>query len=147
MADPRDLPTNLGPRMILRRRDQLVAGSILVVALVLMGLHWWYQAAFHRGLIDIDRAEPREIRFAVDINQADWPELALLPNIGEQLARRIVEHRAEHGRFRDLDQLKDVRGIGPKTFESVKHYLVPLPDVEATAGEAGVDESKARSVN
>lgn len=129
--------------MILRRRDQLVAGSILVVALALLGLNWWYQAAFHRGLIEIDRAEPREIRFAVDINQADWPELALLPNIGEQLARRIVEHRTQHGPYRDLDQLKDVRGIGPKTFESLKPYLVPLPDVEATAGEAGEEGEKS----
>lgn len=112
-----------------------MAGTILAAALALLGIYWSYQALFGRGLIDIDRADPREIPFLVDVNQADWPELALLPNIGEQLAKRIVAHRAEHGPFRDLDQLQDVRGIGPKTFESMRPYLVPIPDVEATAGE------------
>jgi competence protein ComEA len=124
--------------LILRRPDQLIAATILAAALAVLGLYWTYQALFGRGLIDIDRAEPQEIQFLVDLNEADWPELALLPNVGEQLAKRIVEFRRQQPseRFRDLDQLQDVRGIGPKTFDSVRPYLVPIPDVEATAGDS-----------
>ena len=133
------------PALILRPSDQLVAAAILAAALAVLGLYWTYQQFFGRGLIDIDRAPPREILFLVDVNEADWPELALLPDVGEQLARRIVEYRAKHGPFRDLDQLKDVRGIGPKTFDGMRPYLLKLPDVEATAGEASSagDDSKS----
>ncbi len=137
-------PSSHWPKLVLRRTHQLAAGTILAAALMLLGVYWVFQSLWGRGLIDIDRSEPREIQFLVDLNQADWPELALLPNVGEQLAKRIVAHRAAHGPFRDLDQLKDIRGIGPKTFDSVQPYLVPIPDVEATAGEASTaDGSKS----
>jgi competence protein ComEA len=133
------------PALTLRPSDQFVAATILAAALAVLGFYWTYQQFFGRGLIDIDRAPPREILFLVDVNEADWPELALLPDVGEQLARRIVEYRAKHGPFRDLDQLKDVRGIGPKTFDGMRPYLLKLPDVEATAGEASSagDDSKS----
>ena len=142
-AEPPQPPHRHGPILVLERSDQLVAGTILAAGLALLGLYWGYQSIWGRGLIDIDKSEPQEIQFLVDVNNADWPELALLPNVGEQLAKRIIEYRADHGPFRDLDQLKDVRGIGPKTFDSVRPYLVPIPDVEATAGEAAEDSSKS----
>src|SRR5439155_15304212 len=95
---------------------------------------WWiWQGKLHGRLIDIDRAEPIAIDFKIDVNQADWPELALMPNIGEQIAKRIVADRADRGPFHDLTELRRVRGIGPKTLESMKPYLLPLPDLEATA--------------
>jgi competence protein ComEA len=57
-----------------------------------------------------------------------------MPGIGEQLARRIVADRQERGPFLDLDDLRRVRGIGPRTLEGMKPYLLPLADLEATAG-------------
>src|SRR5438034_1388848 len=84
-------------------------------------------------LTGIDRAEPIAIDFKIDVNRADWPELALMPNIGEQLAKRIVTDRTERGQFHDLAELRRVRGIGPKTLESMKPFLLPLPDLDATA--------------
>src|SRR5262245_24003898 len=51
--------------------------------------------------------------FRVDVNRADRAELLQLPNCGETLARRILEHRQEHGPFRSLDDLRKVHGIGP----------------------------------
>ena len=137
-------PPKPWPSLVLKPTDQVVAGSLLALFLALLGAYWAYQSIWGRGLIDIDRAEPRPAQFLVDINEADWPELALLPNIGEQLARRIIEHRNSHGgKFRDLDQLEDVRGIGPKTFDGMKPYLVPIPDVEATAGETAAQGAKS----
>ena len=48
-------------------------------ALVAMGVYWIANGG-HRGeLIEIDRAGPLTAQFQVDINKADWPELAELP--------------------------------------------------------------------
>lgn len=123
------------PVLVLRRTEQAAAAALLALALAAMAGHWAWQGRFRGRLIEIDQAEPVAIEFKIDINQADWPELCLMPGVGEQLAKRIVEYREEHGPFRDFQDLKEVRGIGPKTFDGMTPFLVPLPDLETTAGE------------
>jgi len=54
---------------------------------------------------------------AVNINTASVEQLTALDGIGEVKARAIVEHREANGRFRSVDQLEDVKGVGPKTLE------------------------------
>jgi competence protein ComEA len=123
-------------RPLLRRADQAVVAMLVLFALVGMGVYWFVNGG-HRGeLIEIDRAEPLTARFLVDINSAEWPELAELPDIGEILARRIVESRAAAGRFADHDDLLRVPGIGPLTLEKLRPYLLPVPDQEDVAGGA-----------
>jgi competence ComEA-like helix-hairpin-helix protein len=56
----------------------------------------------------------------VNINTATAAELELLPGIGPAMAARILEHRTQIGRFTSIDQLDDVRGIGPKTLEKLR---------------------------
>ncbi len=122
------------PKLLLRGVDQAAVAALTLAALVSMTAYWFLYGG-HRGeLIDIDRAEPLEARFRVDINQADWPELAQLPEIGETLARRIVESRNKQGPFLDQDQLQRVRGIGPATLDRIRPYLLPLPDSGDVAG-------------
>src|SRR5438093_11285510 len=121
------------PRLALRRADQAVAASVIALSLVAMAGWWIWQGQLRGRLIDIERAEPIVIDCKIDVNRADWPELALMPNIGQQLAKRIVTDRTERGQFHDLAELRRVRGIGPKTLESMKPFLLPLPDLDATA--------------
>src|SRR5438309_2999452 len=90
------------PRLILRRADQAVAAAVITASLIAMAGWWTWQGQLRGRLIDIERAEPIAIDFKIDVNRADWPELALMPNIGEQLAKRIVTDRQERGPFRDL---------------------------------------------
>lgn len=132
-----DSPANSprGPHWLLRRADQAA-----VAALVLIGLGatvgWWVsQGGWQGRLIEVDRAEPRTAEFQVDLNQAEWPELAQLPGIGRVRARAIVESRQTHGPFFDHDDLLRVKGIGPKTLDSVRPYLRPMPGAEALAGK------------
>jgi competence protein ComEA len=138
-AENEPLPGSKTPatiaRPLLRRADQAAVASLVAFALVGMTAYWFVHGG-HRGeLIEIDRAEPLTARFLVDINSAEWPELAELPDIGETLARRIVESRAATGRFADHDDLLRVRGIGPRTLEKMRPYLLPLPDQEDVAGQ------------
>ncbi len=59
----------------------------------------------------------------VNINSATEYELDQLPGIGATYARRIVEYRQTHGRFRRIDEIKNVRGIGDKRFEDIRNQI------------------------
>ena len=62
-------------------------------------------------------ATPAVSAESVNINTASVEQLTALDGIGEVKARAIVEHRDANGRFRSVDQLEDVKGVGPKTVE------------------------------
>jgi competence protein ComEA len=127
-------PKQSPPRSILRRADQAAIGGLTLVALVAIAAWWFAHGGGQGRLIEIERQEPRAAQYVVDINTADWPELAQLPDVGETLARRIVESRAEQGPYADHEQLLRVRGIGPRTLERIRPYLRPMPDTANVAG-------------
>jgi len=120
------------PQLVVRRMDQPTAAALAVMALLLMVVWYVCQTSFSGRLIDIEKAEPIAIDFRIDVNRAEWPELALMPNIGEQLAKRIVADRTERGPFKEIDDLLRVRGIGPRTLETMRPFLLPLPAIQAT---------------
>ena len=63
-----------------------------------------------------------------DLNTADQTELAQVPGVGPKMAVAIVDHRHLHGPFKSVDELKNVRGIGPVTFEKVRsHFRTSTP--------------------
>ena len=129
-------PPPAGPHWLLRRFDQaVVAGLVLAATAATIG--WWIaQGGLQGRLIEVDRAGPQTARFNVDINAADWPELAQVPGIGQTLAQRIVACRSADGPFADHDALRRrVRGIGPKTLESMRPYLRPMPPAADLAGK------------
>lgn len=59
----------------------------------------------------------------VNINKATLEELETLPGVGESLGNRIIAYRKEQGRFKVIEDLKNVSGIGEKKFESLKEYI------------------------
>jgi competence protein ComEA len=59
----------------------------------------------------------------IDINRAETWLLEALPGIGEVLAQRIVDYRSENGPFRRIEDLLNVSGIGPATFEQIKDFI------------------------
>ena len=57
----------------------------------------------------------------VNINTASARQLSDgLPGIGDTLAQRIVEYRAQHGPFKSVDGLKNVDGIGDKKLAEIR---------------------------
>lgn len=63
----------------------------------------------------------------ININTASALQLEALPNIGPTTAQAIVSYRERIGQFDELEQLLNVSGIGPKTFEGL-HGLIVLED-------------------
>lgn len=58
----------------------------------------------------------------VNINTADSDKLQTLPGIGPSKAKKIIEFR-EKNQFKKIEELKNVDGIGEKTFESLKSLI------------------------
>lgn len=59
----------------------------------------------------------------VNINSADSQTLQEIPGVGPATAEKIIAYRTENGRFSSIEDLKNVSGIGDKTFEKMKDKI------------------------
>ncbi|MBJ9721974.1 ComEA family DNA-binding protein [Acinetobacter calcoaceticus] len=59
----------------------------------------------------------------VDLNKATVNEFKQLKGVGEKKAQAIVEYRQKNGGFKNIDEFKNVKGIGPAIFEKNKTRL------------------------
>ncbi len=59
----------------------------------------------------------------ININTADAAALESLPGIGPATARKIIDYRTEHGRFKSISELLQVSGIGEKKFTQIKDLI------------------------
>ncbi|MBC8354872.1 MAG: helix-hairpin-helix domain-containing protein [Planctomycetes bacterium] len=112
----------------IRSTDQVTVAVFTGVAIALVAASWVYRGGLRGRLIDIESAPPAQVTFQLDINSAEWPEWTLLPGVGETLAKRIVQNRDEQGRFRSHEDVGRVNGIGPRTIERMRAYLLPLSE-------------------
>ena len=113
----------------------MAVGKITKTEWVLLGL----TGVFLCGLLALffhDRTQLREAGIAtetvvpqeeilpdlsqLDLNTATVEELAQLPGIGEELARRIMEYREVSGPFETTEQLMEVSGIGEGKFAALE---------------------------
>lgn len=69
---------------------------------------------------------------ALNVNTATVEELTALPGIGEKRAQAILETRKEKGGFKSVDELTEVKGIGPANLEKLRPYLRVSSDASST---------------
>jgi competence protein ComEA len=60
----------------------------------------------------------------INLNKATAVELSQLKGIGMKYAERIVEYREKNGPFKNVEDLLNVQGIGPKTLEKNKDLIM-----------------------
>ena len=75
----------------------------------------------------ISTLESERIYAKTNLNTASHKELVNIPGIGDVLAGRILQYRETHGKFKNLEELKNVSGIGAATYASVRKYLTLSP--------------------
>ena len=59
----------------------------------------------------------------VNINKATESELQELPGIGSSLASKIIEYRNQNGKFNNIEDIKNVNGIGESKYSSIKDLI------------------------
>lgn len=76
---------------------------------------------------DVYPSNPSDATQKININIATIDELQALPNIGPKKAQAIIEYRQTNGSFQTIDQIKEIKGIGEKTYEELAHLISVSP--------------------
>ena len=102
-------------------RDDAIQAAVNLAAIVRDGdqIHVASSAADEPGLELATPSGGRRVR----INSASQEELETLPGIGPVSALRIIEYREQVGEFKDLTDLDQVSGIGPRTLENLQDQV------------------------
>jgi competence protein ComEA len=74
------------------------------------------------------------LKSPIDVNRASAEELQRLPGVGVKMAQRILDERRKKP-FQSPADLRRVAGIGPKTLEKLKPYVVMGPPAESVVAE------------
>lgn len=88
-----------------------------------------------RQVVEISRMDLPPLR--INVNQAEWWEIAWLPTIGEAKAKALVAYRERHGPFRIIGELCRVPGISPAMVERI----APLITLDGQAGNVGLESA------
>ena len=62
-------------------------------------------------------------KLKININTATKTDLETLPGIGESTALKIIEYRKEKGKFKLIEDIKQVNGIGENKFNKIKELI------------------------
>ena len=119
--------------MKLQKSEIWAVGITAALFLLLLGFHYGARRAPAEITVTelgtpaptaVETAEPEPPADApININTADEAALRTLQGVGEVLAQRILDYRAEHGAFRTVDELTNVKGIGSGILEANRARL------------------------
>lgn len=103
-------------------KKTLIAFRIISMVVVAAGIITGIAMAENRGAQSVGKQVTAEK--SININTADIKQLSSLDGIGKKKAEAIIAYRTEHGQFRNVDDLRKVKGIGKKIHEKIKELVV-----------------------
>ncbi|HHT9126638.1 MAG TPA: ComEA family DNA-binding protein [Candidatus Brocadiia bacterium] len=119
-------PLKLFPFAKFSRKELIVIFSLCITLSI--GIVSKYVIDYHWITPDIEVISPQNgsqrINFQLDINKAEWYELVLLPEVGEVRAKAIVAYRNEYGKFQDIKELLNVKGMNGSVIEAIRDYIL-----------------------
>ena len=75
------------------------------------------------NIIKEELTEKNSTNKIININKAKVEDFETLPGIGNSLAIRIVKYREENGKFKTIEEIKNVSGIGDNKYEQIKDLI------------------------
>jgi len=124
-AELPDLDVSMRGAVSIARRVQDPLAELVKIDAKSIGIGMYQhdvdQTALAEALTDV--VESVVNRVGVDVNTASPALLTHVSGVGPRLAQRIVAHRDEKGPFPSRTALRDVPGLGPKTFEQAAGFL------------------------
>lgn len=126
MQDHRSDETPAKSFLGLQRDDQFFLGILVIAILILSVIHIGRLSGWGTKPIEIKRQTSMPYEYQIDINQASWVEFAQLKQIGPVLGKKIVSHRENHGPFHSIEELLEVKGIGPQKLKENRIYFKPI---------------------
>jgi len=100
----------------LTRQERQVILFLLSAALLGLGINFLLK--INPGFKKIARVEKYVTH--KDLNRVSYQELLLAPGLSPALAKKIISYRNTHGRFKDLQQLKEIKGIGDCRYQKLE---------------------------
>lgn len=76
-----------------------------------------------KGVIVSEDKSSENLSLVININTANETELEQLPGIGASIAGRIIDYRNKNGKFKAIEDIKNVTGIGETKFEKIKDFI------------------------
>ena len=92
------------------------------------GFNCCFQRTLHHAenkiaLSTIDNSSRFALGAPVDLNLATKDDLIIIPGIGEKTAEKILALRGKKGRFKNIEELMEVKGIKRKKLAKFKQYI------------------------
>lgn len=94
---------------------------LFLLTIALTGLCIDFFAKTIPGIQGVVKINERTI--GIDINKASYADLRRIRGVTGKLAQKIIEYRKEHGSFRDIEELKEIKGIGDYRYERLRAFL------------------------
>jgi competence ComEA-like helix-hairpin-helix protein len=111
-------------------QKERITGPVILLAMAAVALIWHisdsrFTPRYHqRNDPQIDFPEQKFLAAGpVDINRATAEELEAIPRIGPSLAKKMIEFRSAKGMINDINELLDIKGIGPRLLTTIGPYL------------------------
>lgn len=112
----------------------IIFGIILIIfaGIIILSCYQWNRVdesnsdntvSFEYVTVKKDNDSVPETDSLININTATAEELDRLPGIGAKKAEAIIEYRDNNGKFKIIDDIKNVSGIGDATFEQIKELI------------------------
>lgn len=91
----------------------------LISSLVFGSLSYQASAAPEKSKMQQSQKQMKRI----NLNTATQKQLVTLPGVGKKKAAAIIEYRTKNGKFKNLEDVMKVKGIGPKMLNKFKNQL------------------------
>lgn len=96
----------------------IVIGFCLIIVGLGIKMNGALEATNNSKYIKVEkRSGP--LNMIININTASIIELEVLPSIGPKTAQKIIDYRNKWGKFNRKEDIKNVSGIGEKTYEKI----------------------------